>query len=109
MSTSPYSVDLRRKVIKYLESGNTQHSASKVFSIHKNTVSRWWLRYQNLGILEPKARPGAKRRVDVDALELYVRNNPDVRLKDISLKFGISTCSAHFWLKKLNFSYKKNF
>ena len=109
MSTSPYSVDLRRKVIKYLEEGHSQDSAAKVFSIHKNTVSRWWLRYKKLGILEPKARPGAKRKVDVGALELYVRNNADVRLKDIALKFSISTCRAHFWLKQLNFSYKKNF
>ena len=44
MTTSPYSIDLRKKVISYLESGKSQKSASEIFAINASTVSRWWLR-----------------------------------------------------------------
>ncbi len=40
MSTSPYSRDLREKVINYIEKGNSQRSAAKIFDIHENTISR---------------------------------------------------------------------
>ena len=31
MSTSPYSQDLREKVINYIEKGNSQESAARIF------------------------------------------------------------------------------
>ena len=49
MSTSPYSLDLREKVIKYLELGNSQQSASKIFMLNPSTINRWWLRYKREG------------------------------------------------------------
>jgi transposase len=42
--TSPYSLDLRKKVIDYISQGNTQKQASQVFGIHKNTINRWCVR-----------------------------------------------------------------
>ena len=41
MSKSPYSNDLREKVINYLNKGRTQKEASEVFEVHRNIVSRW--------------------------------------------------------------------
>jgi transposase len=60
MSTSPYSIDLREKVIKYIESGNSQQSASKIFRLNVSTVNRWWLRYKREGNYAAKKRPGGK-------------------------------------------------
>ena len=50
MSTSPYSEDLRKKVINYLKKGHTQKEASEIFDVHRNTVSRWNTRYRKEGI-----------------------------------------------------------
>ncbi|MBA8667137.1 IS630 family transposase, partial [Holosporaceae bacterium 'Namur'] len=37
---SPYSLDLREKVIRYLEAGNSQRDAAKVFNLSKTTVNK---------------------------------------------------------------------
>lgn len=107
MSTSPYSIDLREGVIKFIESGNTQSSAALVFSLNLSTVNRWYLRYRREGNYLPKKRPGAKSKINKKRLSEYVRANPDAKLKDLSKEFGISIWGIYYWLKKPGFSYKK--
>jgi transposase len=107
MSTSPYSKDLRQKVITYIEKGNSQKSASEVFSIHRNTINRWWLRYKESGIILAKPRHGLKSKLDLKDLALFVDNNSDCRLTDIGKKFNITTAWASMLLKKMGYSYKK--
>lgn len=107
MSTSPYSIDLRKKVIDYISKGNSQKSASKVFAIHKNTINRWWIRYKSEGVFAPKIRLGLKSRVDKNELEEFVKNNPNTTLSAAGIKFGITAWQVGRILKKLGFSYKK--
>ena len=40
MTTSPYSLDLRKRVINFTKSGNSQVSASKIFALNLSTVNR---------------------------------------------------------------------
>ncbi|BFD46048.1 MAG: hypothetical protein DMENIID0002_06940 [Rickettsia endosymbiont of Sergentomyia squamirostris] len=107
MSTSPYSQDLREKVINYIEKGNSQKSAAKIFDIHKNTISRWNVRKKKEGTVLAKARLGFKSKVDKKALEHFVTNNPNSKLQDIGKNFGITGSQVANILKKLGFSYKK--
>ena len=107
MSTSPYSIDLREKVIKFIEAGNSQTEASKVFSINKMTVNRWWLRYKNEGNYHPKQRLGAKPSIEEARFIKYVEEHPNARSEDIGREFGISASGARYWLSKIGFSYKK--
>ena len=107
MSTSPYSLDLREKVIKYIKDGGSQISASKIFSLNKNTVNNWWLRYCSEGNVNPRSRPGAKPSVASEEFIKYVNDNPNLDAEDIGAHFGISASGARYWLKKVNFSYKK--
>ena len=67
MSTSPYSSDLRKKVVNYLEKGGSQKEAVTIFSLHCNTISRWWCRYQKEGLISAKVRLGAKRKLDLES------------------------------------------
>ncbi len=106
-STSPYSQDLRKKVIAYLSQGNSQREASKVFSIHKNTVNRWWIRHQREGSCSARKRLGRPSKVDQAKLEEVVRSNPNMKLKELGSQFNISGWHASRILKKLGFSYKK--
>jgi transposase len=106
MSTSPYSTDLRKKVIEYIEAGNSQSSAAKVFAINISTVNRWYIRYRREGNYLPKQRPGAKSKIDQKALEDYVLNNPNSRLCDMAKIFGVSLWGVRYWLKKLGFTFK---
>jgi transposase len=107
MSTSPYSLDLREKVIQFLSKGNSQKLASTIFNIHENTISRWNVRKTREGTIAPKARLGPRSKVDKQELEDFVRNNPNMRLQDIGKNFGISRSQTGRILKELGFSYKK--
>ena len=107
MSTSPYSLDLRKRVITFIKSGNSQVSASKIFALNLSTVNIWYLRYRSEGHYAPRARLGAKRKIDLEALTSHISLNPDAKLKDMAKKFGVSIWGIYYWLKKLGFSYKK--
>ena len=107
MSTKAYSTDLRTRVIRYIEEGNTQRATSRLFSVSKSAVQRWWQRYQEEGSLKARVQLGSKGRVDQKALELYVKKNPNKTLKEIGNAFNVSGVSIWKRLKKLGFTYKK--
>mgnify|MGYP001574025348 CR=1 FL=1 len=108
MTSSQYSKDLRDKVINYINKGNTQKGASEVFSVHRNTISIWVVRYRNEGSYAARVRLGPKSKLDYKEIESFVKNNSDTKLADIGNKFRISGWHAGRILKKLGFSYKKS-
>ena len=69
MSTSPYSNDLREKVINYLKKGKTQKEASEVFEVHRNTVSRWNKRHCEEGSCRARKRLGYKSKLSYNKIE----------------------------------------
>lgn len=107
MSTSPYALDLREKVINYLKKGHSQRSCAEVFSLHLSTVQRWWARYTSEGHFNPRKRLGSKGKVDPQTLVDYVKAHPEQTLKQIGSHFGVADVSIFQRLKKLGFSYKK--
>ncbi|MDP4832315.1 MAG: transposase [Rickettsiaceae bacterium] len=102
-----YSIELRKKVIKFIEEGNSQQLATKIYSLNKATVNRWWLRYKKEGNVNARINQGSKPKIDRAELKKYVDAHPDSRLYDISLKFMVSTTAIHRCLKQLGYSYKK--
>ncbi len=107
MTTSPYSLDLRKKVINYINNGHSQIEASVVFSIHKNTVNRWCVRYKEEGHVKPRVRLGFQSKIDKESLTKYVLRNPNIKLSEIGRQYGITASQASRVLHKLGFSYKK--
>ena len=102
MTTSPYSNDLRKKVINYLNQGKSQKEASKVFGIHRNTLSRWETRYRKEGSYAARPRLGCKSKLSYSEVELFVQDNPDTKLSNIGSKFAIAIAKL-----KLAIKYKK--
>jgi transposase len=107
MTTSPYSLDLRKKVISYLESGKTQKSASEIFDLNESTVSRWWLRYKKEKHYAPRKRIGRAPRLSLPEVIKYIKCNPNFKTLEMGEHFGMTAGGALYWLKKLGFSYKK--
>jgi transposase len=107
MSSNPYGLDLREKVIKFLSAGNSQRLASKVFNISKTTVNTWHVRYKKDGNYLPKKKLGARSKIDISKFIEYVKNNPDATSDMIGKHFGMTNSGARYYLKKLGFSYKK--
>ena len=51
---------------------------------------------------------GKKGRVTPQDIASYVENNPNFILLDMGKHFKMSAAGAHYWLKKLGYSYKKS-
>jgi len=107
MSTSPYSLDLREKVISFLKNGNSNKQTSIVFKLNQKTVANWYYRYKNEGHYLPRKRLGAKPRIKKNDFVSYVNNNPNATSEDIGKAFNVSASGARYWLRKLGYSYKK--
>lgn len=103
----PYNIDLRKKVIEFLEKGNTQVTSAKLFNLNKSTVNRWYLQYKRTGDLLHKKYPGSKPRIDKVKLVEYVNKHSDGKLEDFALVFKVSTTAIFRSLKQLKFVFKK--
>src|ERR1700729_336805 len=108
MLTSPYSIDLRKKVISFLKIGNSQKEAARVFEISPTTVNKWHVRYKKEGHFLPRKRIGAKVGIDKSKFIEYVLQNPNAKAADIGKIFSISASGTRYWLKVLGFGYKKS-
>lgn len=107
MSNTALSIDLRTRVINHIKLGNSQKATSELFKVSTSTISRWWIRYQAEGVVDPKPRLGSTGRVNPKSLQTFVEANSDKTLLEIGSYFGVSACSIYRRLKTLGFSYKK--
>lgn len=98
-----YSVDLRKRVLAYVEAGHTKYEASEVFGVGRATIYRW------LGAedLSPKPAKTRRRKLDKAALAAHVREHSDMILRERAAHFGVRTNAVWVALQQLNIS-KKN-
>ena len=108
MPPASYSQDFRKKVIEYVNKGNSCHSTSIKFEISSNTVMNWYKRCKSEGNYLPRKVRGKKGRVSEQDVVTYVKNNPNFILLEMGKHFGMSAPGALYWLRKLGFSYKKS-
>lgn len=101
MSTSPYSLDLREKVIRFLEEGKSKKEASMVFKLNQKTVAIWYKRYKEEGHYNPRKRLGTKPTIDSIKFKSYVSKNANETSEEIGKAFGLSAAGARYWLRKL--------
>ncbi|ETZ07049.1 transposase [Holospora obtusa F1] len=96
MSTRPYSIDLREKIINFIKSADSQKEASRVFGINKMTLNRWHLHYKSKGHFYPKIRLDAKPTIEKESFIQYATNHPDARSENIAGEFGMSVSGARY-------------
>jgi len=70
-----YSLDLRERVVAFLEKGNDTKSASETFDVSQCTVQRWLKQKTEKGILKPIQREFAYRKIDYEKLKSYIEKN----------------------------------
>jgi putative transposase len=98
-----YSLDLRKKVIDYVENGGNITKAAALFNIGKATIYRWLSR-EKLEATKVKHR---QRKLDWKALSKDVQENPESRLRDRAEKFGVRPSAICYALKKMKVTRKK--
>ena len=103
-----YSLDLRRKVVLYVDSGGSRASASKIFGLCKETIRRWVMRKQDTGDVKPLPHGGGfPSKVDETEFKAYVESNPDKTLHEMAEHFGISHEGVAYNLRKHGYVHKK--
>ncbi|AGF53285.1 transposase [Synechocystis sp. PCC 6803] len=98
-----YDLDLRIKVIVFIESGGGITKASKTFRVGRATVYRW-LGREELAATKVENR---QRKINRKELEEDVKNNPDMLLKERAKKFGVTSASLSYQFKKMKITRKK--
>ena len=103
----PYSVDLREKILKYLEKSPNKKLASQLFQIGVATIHRWVNLKKKEGHVKPKHRKYAYKRIDDQKLIEYVEAHPDHFLSEIAENFSLTPQAIFYALKRLKITRKK--
>ena len=101
-----YSLDLRKKVLEYLEKGATEEETARIFGVTARTVSNWKRRQREQN-LAPKARRPSPSKIDSDQLRQYIHDYPDAYLREIAEEFESTLQAVFYACKRLKISLKK--
>jgi len=102
-----YSVDLRVRVIEFVEKGNTQEKASEVFNVSVSAITRWLALRSETGSLEKRPLSRTAPKFESEKLEAYIEKNPDALLKDVAEHFGGSITGAFYAIEREKLTLKK--
>ena len=100
-----YSIDLRKRVLDFIENGGSKVEASKLFNISRDIIYKW----QNAPDPLVSKKPGPKGpwSIDYKALEQQVKDFPDQTIIERAAHFGVSHYCIWYGLRKLGISRKK--
>ncbi|HIK20449.1 MAG TPA: helix-turn-helix domain-containing protein [Synechococcus sp. M44_DOE_062] len=98
-----YSLDLRERVVGYVQEGGSPTAAARMYKVSRATVYRW-LNREDLRPTKVKTR---KRKIDLAALQQDVDQYPEARLKDRAQRFGVQPSAIYYALRKLKITRKK--
>jgi transposase len=102
-----YALDLRERVVKFIQSGGSKAEAARRFALARSSVYRYLAAAQK-GALTPKTSWGHWRKLDPEKLQAHVQKHPDATLKELQTVFGVSHHAVWVRLGKLGFTLKKN-
>jgi len=101
-----YSLDLRKKALKYIENGGTWKAASEIFEVTTRTLANW-LRKKKQQDLAPKIRRQSPSKINSDKLKKYIQEHPDAYLREIGKEFGSTIQAVFYACKRLKITLKK--
>jgi putative transposase len=102
-----YSNDLRKKVIEFIDKGNSIADTAKVFGITKPTIYRWLKKQRYDGNLSDKPPKRPWKKIDPRLLIVFVKQHPDFTLLEYAKRFKTSAAAICRTLKKLKITRKK--
>jgi len=102
-----YSVDLRSRVIDFIEKGNSQEKASLIFDVGTSTITRWLALRSETGGLEKRPLNRTAPIYESEKLKAYIEENPDALLRDVADHFGGSITGAFYALEREKITLKK--
>ena len=111
------SIDLRRRVVRFIEAGHSRHEAAERFGTSVSFAVNLMRLYRETGSVEPRTM-GGKRHGKLDAADAFlltsVRRSPDMTMPELAAVLlaekgiRVSPQSLSRWLINKGFSFKKN-
>jgi len=98
-----YSVDLRKRVIDFVNNGGQKADAARIYNVGRSTIYTWLQRSD----LAPSVRGPCDRKLMKDDLATHVADYPDAILRERAVHFGVRTSTIWAALQKIRIS-KKN-
>ena len=98
-----YSLDLRQRVVEFVQEGGTKAEAARRYRVAPSTVYSWL----NRADLKPTLAKRRRRKLDWNALRDHVKQHPDARLVERAAHFGVTISSIHYALKEMKITRKK--
>lgn len=102
-----YSIDLRKRVVQFVEQGGSAIEAAQRFSVTRQTVYNWIRRKKETGSLgdAPPRRPW--RKLNPEEVLDFVARNPDLTLLEFANHFGTISSTMCEAFKRLRITRKK--
>lgn len=98
------SIDLRKRVVSFVETGGSKAEAAQRFSVSRQTVYNWLGRDD----LSPKKHGQRHRKLDKVRLRCHVREHPDALLRERAAIFGVTLQALSHALARMGIAKKKN-
>ena len=110
---SPYSEDLRNKVIEKVDSGMRPTHVAKLFNICRTTIYDWLEVRENTGSLKPQTnfQKGHSHVItNLDGFKVFVDQHPDYTQPELAAAWPtkVSVSSIARALVKIGYSRKKS-
>lgn len=114
----PYSLDLRERIVGYVEQGHSARTAAQVFGVSASTAVRLAAAHRRHGSVAPKRQgrlPGTagKLAAHIGFLLERVKSEPDITLQELAAALReargveVQLSSIHRALMRAGYSYKK--
>jgi len=101
-----YTLDLRERVVRFVQGGGTRAEAARRFSLGIRSVYRY-LAAAKTDTLAPKTSWGGWRKLDPAKLAAHVRQQPDATLHEIKAVFNVSHNAVWVSLRRMGITLKK--
>ena len=98
-----YSVDIKERVLGYVNEGGSKTEAARLYGVHRQTVYLWLSKED----LHPNVGFTRRRKLDKEALAAHVRDVPDAYLRERAKHFGVHKNAVWVALRRMNI-VKKN-
>lgn len=102
------SLDMRERVLNYIEKGNRISEASKIFEVSRVSIYKWLKLKKLKGRPEDDPRKRVFKKLDPEALKAYVAENPNEMLKTYAAHFKVDPMAIFRAFKSLKITQKKD-
>lgn len=113
---SPYSIDLRKRAVAAVESGQSRRQVAKLFQVGESSVIRWCARQRDSGTCAAKRMGGHRRPIllaERDWLLARLSVAPDLTIRGLLGELGgrgvkVSYGALWAFLAAEGLTFKKN-